>query len=58
MKTKEFDCVQMKRQGAEIIFEEIKNMTLEEQLEYWKKGTAQLQKEQQIFSRKRRQKTK
>lgn len=54
MKTKDFDCVQMKRHGAEIIFEEIKNMTLEEQLEYWKKGTEQLQKEQQIFARKRK----
>ena len=44
MKIKEFDCVQMKRQGYEIIYDEIKNMTIEEQLEYWKNGTEQLKK--------------
>ncbi len=32
---KTFDCVEMKRKAQEIIYEEIKNMTIEEELKYW-----------------------
>ena len=36
MKTKKtFDCVEMKRRGAERIYNQIANMTLEEQLAFW-----------------------
>jgi len=44
MRTKTFDCVQMKRQGAEIIHERLKGKSLEQQLEYWQKGTSELKK--------------
>ncbi len=39
MKTKTFDCVEMKHKGAQRIMDEIKKMTSEEQLNYWKKAT-------------------
>lgn len=45
MKTKKFDCVEMKRQGAEIVQKEIAGMTQEQELEYWKKHTEAWKKE-------------
>jgi hypothetical protein len=44
--TKKFDCVEMKRRGAAIVYEKIKDMTIEEQLAYWKAGTEKLQQRQ------------
>jgi hypothetical protein len=35
MKTKPFDCVEMKRNAAERIYEETKNLTLDERIQYW-----------------------
>lgn len=32
-------CVQLKRRGAEQVAEQVKGMTLEEQLEFWRKRT-------------------
>ena len=46
MTTKKFDCVEMKRQGAKVLYEQTKNMTREEQLEFWKKGTIELRQKQ------------
>ena len=40
MKTKTFDCVEMKRKGAARIYEERKDMTMEELIEYWRKQSA------------------
>ena len=42
MKTKTFDCVNMKRQGAEQVMKQLEGMSLQEQLEYWKRGTEEL----------------
>ena len=42
MKNKGFDCVEMKRRGAEAVYEIIKNLTVEEQLDFWRKGTEKL----------------
>ncbi len=47
MKTKTFDCVSMKRQGAEQVMKQLEGKSLQEQLEYWKKGTENLKKLQQ-----------
>lgn len=44
MKTKTFDCVEMKRRGSRRIYERIKNMTREEELAYWRERTALLDK--------------
>jgi hypothetical protein len=35
--TKTFDCIEMKRRAQEKIFEQIKDLTLEEELRYWAK---------------------
>ena len=47
MKTKKtFDCVEMKRRGAERIRSLTAGMTMEEQLVFWKKRTELLQQSQ------------
>ncbi len=47
MKMKEPDCVAMKRRGAQQIYEQTKNMTLDEQLQYWQQRTGELRRRQQ-----------
>ncbi|MDI6448959.1 hypothetical protein [Anaerobaca lacustris] len=46
MKTKTFDCVRMKRQGAEQVMKRLEGKTLQEQLEYWQQGTEELKRHQ------------
>jgi len=43
MKTRTFDCVAMKRRGAERIYRELKDKTVEEQVEYWRARSRELQ---------------
>jgi hypothetical protein len=43
--TKSFDCVEMKRKVQEEIWEEIKDMTREQQLNYWRDQGELLRKE-------------
>lgn len=50
MKTrKTFDCVEMKRHGAERIHNQIANMTPEEQLVFWEERTKLLKERQQTI---------
>ena len=42
MENKEFDCVEMKRRGSALIYEIVKDMTLEEEVEFWRKETDKL----------------
>ena len=50
MKTKKtFDCVEMKRRGAERVHNQIANMTIEEQLAFWQERTELLRKHQQTI---------
>jgi hypothetical protein len=46
MKSKEFDCVEMKRRGAERVVAETAGMTPEQELEYWRLATEALEREQ------------
>ena len=46
MKTKTFDCVEMKRRGAARVREKLKDMTPQEQLAYWDKKTSELRSRQ------------
>ena len=39
MRTKRFDCVEMKRKGAQKVYAATKDMTVEEEVEYWRKRT-------------------
>ncbi len=43
MKNKNFDCVALKHAAAEQIFEQLKNMSPEEQLVYWRQNEQKLQ---------------
>ena len=52
MKTKIFDCVRMKRQGAEQVMKQLEGKSLQEQLEYWQKGTEDLKRRQQKLKKK------
>ena len=42
MKKKAVDCVEIQHQGADKVQEELAGMTREQQLEYWRKRTAEL----------------
>jgi len=42
MKTKTFDCIEMKRQGARAVYEAVKGMSIDEELEYWRGKTEEL----------------
>lgn len=53
MKTKTFDCVEMKDEGARRIYEETKDMTLAEKLEYWRKHSEALRQKQERLLRER-----
>ncbi len=43
---KTFDCVEMKRRGAARIHERLKNMTLEQKIEYWRRRSRLFRAEQ------------
>ena len=47
MKTKTFDCVKMKRAGAELVRKQLEGKSFEQQLKYWQKGTKDLKKLQE-----------
>jgi len=53
MKAKTFDCVEMKRRGAKLVFEEVKGMTTEQEIEYWRVVTDDLQARHPMSQRKR-----
>ena len=47
MKTKTFDCVEMKRRGAQRIYEVTKDMTFEQEVAYWRERSRQFREEQE-----------
>lgn len=49
MKTKTFDCVEMKRRGAEYVYSIIKDMTPEEKVEYWRQRTEEMRRERECL---------
>lgn len=51
---KTFDAVRMKRQGAERVLKQLRGKSIEEQLEYWQKGTEDLKRLQQKLGKTRR----
>ena len=55
MKTKSFDCVAMKREGSRLIYEQVKNMTPEQELAWWKAREAESRKRLQSASGKQTQ---
>jgi hypothetical protein len=47
---KTFDCVEMMHQGAAAVRRELEGKSLEEQMSYWREGTAALLKRQAQLS--------
>ena len=47
MKIKTFDCVEMKRRGAELVRQRLAGMTLEQEIEYWRQRSEQFQRDQE-----------
>jgi len=45
MKNKSFDCVEMKRKGTEAVYLKVASLSIEQQLEYWRKGSASLRQQ-------------
>jgi hypothetical protein len=53
MKTKTFDCVEMKRRAAARIYEQIGDLTLEQKIEYWRRRSEEFRAEQEeLIARK------
>ena len=48
MKAKTFDCVEMKHRGAEKVREQVKGMTLEQELEFWQERSRILKQRQEV----------
>jgi hypothetical protein len=51
MKTKKFDCVEMKHLGAEKVQEQIAGMTREEEIRFWKKRSQHLRRHQEAIKK-------
>ena len=49
MKTKTFDCVEMKRKAAARIQEQIGNLTMEQKIEYWRQRSKEFRAEQEAL---------
>jgi hypothetical protein len=47
MKTKTFDCVEMKRRGAELVRQRLAGMTIEQEIEYWFQRSEQFERDQE-----------
>jgi len=46
MKTKTFDCVEMKRKGSLRIYKETKSLTLEQKVAYWRRKSEEAARRQ------------
>jgi hypothetical protein len=46
MKTKKFDCVQMKREGAAKVREQTATLTREQELRFWQERSQHLRQQQ------------
>ena len=51
-KTKTFDCVEMKHRGAELVRQVIESASHEEELKYWREGTEELRKRQELLKQR------
>jgi len=45
--TKSFDCMEMKHRGAEVLQKRLAGMTLEQEIEFWRKRSEEFDREQQ-----------
>jgi hypothetical protein len=55
MKSKQFNCIQIKYEGSQQIYEQIKSMKLEEELIFWEQATAKMKMAQDLEKEKHSQ---
>ena len=53
-KKKTIDCVEMMHEGAEYVRRQVEGMTLEEEAEFWRRQTEELQRRQQELINQRK----
>ena len=52
---KEFDCIEMKREGAKILQKKLSGMSFEEELKFWQERDKALKEEQKrLIKRKKK----
>jgi hypothetical protein len=51
---KTFDCVEMKRKGAEMLRKKLTGLSLEAELKYWQESTQRLKEEQKKLIKKKK----
>lgn len=47
MSTKKFDCVEMKRRGAELVRQRLAGKTFEQEVEYWRERSELFERDQE-----------
>jgi len=52
MKTKAFDCVEMKRRGAEQVQQQIAGMDVQQELDFWRNQTEEIRRRQKEIREK------
>jgi len=57
MKNKEFDCVEMMHRGAQKVQRQIKGMTLEQEMAYWKERSGILRKSMEAVKKRKKSKS-
>jgi hypothetical protein len=55
---KEFNCVEMKRKGAEKLHKKLAGFTLQEELKFWQERTGELKKKQENLRKSKRERKK
>ena len=56
MATKQFDCIEMKRKGAEAVRAKIAGMTREQELAFWRERTEKLRQRREAAKAERERK--
>jgi hypothetical protein len=51
---KEFDCVEMKKQGAELLQKKIAGLSIEDELKFWQERNKTLLEEQKRLIKKKK----
>ena len=57
MKTKTFDCVAMKREGAARVYRKTRGMSFQQQVDFWREESEALLAEQQGAKSQKRSRT-
>lgn len=53
--TKTFDCVEMKRKGAELVQKKIAGMSFDQKVNYWRERSAEFKKEMKTAKSKKKE---